>query len=195
MQTRDDYRQVARLHASNIDQGFLSTLGTPFLALLYEAIDAEDSSVLLVAREGPKVVGFVAGALGMRPIYAQLLRRFPRLALALLPAMLSPRKLRRIAELVFVGKKAQLMPGLPDAELLSIAVDPAYRGQGHAARLYQELAAQFGARGLSRFRIVVGSSLGPAHKFYVRQGARPVGEFEVHAGQRSVMYVHGAGAA
>lgn len=192
---REVYRRVAELHAASIDQGFLSSLGTPFLALLYEAIDADASSVLLVAREQGEVVGFVAGAHGMRPVYRQLLRRLPRLVAALLPAMLSPRKLVRIAEIVFVGKKAQAIAGLPDAELLSIAVDPRYRGRGHAERLYQQLALHFAARGLASFRIVVGDALAGAHRFYARQGARPVGQLEVHQGQGSVMYVHDEGTA
>jgi ribosomal protein S18 acetylase RimI-like enzyme len=195
MHDREVYRQVAQLHVANIDQGFLSSLGTSFLALLYEAIDTNESSVLLVARDGGRVVGFVAGTLGMLPIYRQLLRRAPRLAWALLPALLSPRKLLKIAEIVFIGKKTQTIADLPDAELLSIVVDPAERGKGHADQLYGALIAAFAQRGLSRFRIVVGTSLHTAHRFYARQGAQAVGQVEVHAGQVSVMYVHDGNAA
>ena len=71
---RDDYRCVAKLHAASIDQGFLSTLGPRFLALLYRAIDESPDSVLILAREDDQVVGFVAGTLDMGPVYRGLLR-------------------------------------------------------------------------------------------------------------------------
>jgi ribosomal protein S18 acetylase RimI-like enzyme len=190
MHSPEVYQQVARLHADNIDQGFLSSLGVSFLALLYEAIDANASSVLLLARHEGKVVGFVTGAEGMGSIYRELLRRWPRLALALLPALLSPRKVWKIAEIVFMGRKAQPLPNLPQAELLSIAVDPGQRGLGYAAALYAGLVQHFRERHVDGFRIVVGDSLAPAHRFYQRMGATPVGRIEVHKGQSSVMYSH-----
>lgn len=190
MHNREIYQQVARLHASCIDQGFLSSLGTPFLTLLYESIDANDSSVLLIAREGSQVVGFVSGAQGMGSIYRQLLRRWPRLLVAMLPALASPRKLWKIAEILLMSRKAQPLPDLPHAELLSIAVHPAYRSQGHAPNLYQALVSHFRQKGVGRFRIVVGDGLATAHRFYKKMGARPAGSIEVHQGQASVIYVH-----
>ena len=190
MHNRDVYLQVAQLHASNIDQGFLSSLGTPFLSLLYEAIDANESSVLLIARHEGHVVGFVTGTEGMGSIYRHLLRRWPRLLWALLPALASPRKLAKIAEILLLDNKAKPLPDLPHAELLSIAVDPDQRGQGHAQTLYRGLVAHFRQRGVCGFRIVVGEKLATAHRFYKRMGAHPVGHIEVHKGQASTLYVH-----
>ena len=56
-----DYRTVASLHCDYINQSFLATLGVPFLSLLYEAIDKDSESILLVERVDHSVVGFVAG--------------------------------------------------------------------------------------------------------------------------------------
>lgn len=190
MHSRDVYRQVAQLHAGNIDQGFLSSLGISFLSLLYEAIDANESSVLLIARQEGRVVGFVTGAEGMGSIYRQLLRRWPSLFMALLPAMVSPRKLSKIAEILWMGKKEKPVLGLPHAELLSIAVEPGQRGQGCAQSLYRELVDHFRERGVFAFRIVVGEQLKTAHQFYKKMGAEPVGCIEVHQGQGSIMYVY-----
>lgn len=190
MHSPEVYRQVARLHAGNIDQGFLSSLGLPFLTLLYEAIDSNDSSVLLLAKLDGNVIGFVAGAEGMGSIYRQLLRRWPRLTWALLPALLSPRKVWKMVEILLLDKKSQPLSILPHAELLSIAVEASHRSQGHAADLYVELVLHFRERKLDGFKIVVGESLAAAHKFYQRMGATPVGRVEVHQGQTSVMYVH-----
>jgi ribosomal protein S18 acetylase RimI-like enzyme len=190
MHDKEVYRRVAQIHANNIDQGFLSTLGTPFLTLLYEAIDANESSVLLVARHKGQVVGFVSGAEGMGAIYRHLLRRFFKLAWALLPAMASPRKLWKIGEILLMSKKTQVRPDFPHAELLSIAIDPAQRGQGHAQNLYQELVEHFKGRRVSLFRIVVGEALPEAQRFYTKMGAQPLGQIEVHQGRVSLVYVH-----
>ena len=85
------WRQVARLHADNLDQGFLATLGQRFLALMYRAIDECDSAVLLVEQRDGRVIGFVAGANSMGPIYRQMLRHWLRLIPSLFPALLNPR--------------------------------------------------------------------------------------------------------
>lgn len=190
MRNHDIYQQIAHLHATNIDQGFLSSLGIPFLRLLYESIDANEASVLLTALDEGRVVGFVAGAVGMGSIYRELVRRWPRLFVALLPAMASPKKVWRIMETLLVGKKTHLLTDLPPAELLSIAVDPAHRHHGHAQGLYVDLVRQFQVRGVDRFKIVVGESLMGAHRFYRKMGAKPAGQIEVHRGQASVVYVH-----
>lgn len=190
MYSREIYRQVAQLHAANIDKGFLCSLGTSFLALLYEAIDRSEGGVLLVALRDDQVVGFVAGTQGMRAIYGQLLRRWPSLMIALLPAFASPRKLWKIGEIVRMRKKQQRLSNLPQAELLSIAVDPAQRRSGHAQILYQGLVNHFRERKVGRFRIVVGAPLAAAHRFYLKMGAQTAGRIVVHRGQESVMYVH-----
>jgi ribosomal protein S18 acetylase RimI-like enzyme len=190
MRSGDIYRQVAQLHAGNIDQGFLSTLGVPFLTLLYEAIDGDASSVLLIEEKDGRVAGFVAGAIGMRPIYRQLLRRWPRLIPALMPALLSPRKLWRMVEILMLGSKPPVLKDLPHAELLSIAVSPEMRGKGCAQALYLRLTRHFEETGTESFRIVVGEALHPAHRFYTRMGARVVGEVEIHRGRKSLVYTH-----
>lgn len=184
------YRHVAALHAANIDQGFLATLGVPFLSLMYRAIDEAPDSVLLTEERGGRVVGFVSGGVGMGPIYRRLLRRPFSLARALLPSALHPSRVKRIVDILLYGR--QLSPGaavLPDAELLSIAVDGAARGGGVAEHLYRRLENHFRQRGFSAFRITVGDALTPAHRFYSRMGAIPVTHTQVHAGEGSVVYV------
>ena len=77
------YRQVAALHAANIDQGFLATLGVPFLALMYRAIDEAADSVLFVEESGGRVLGFISGGTGMGSIYRTMLRKPVALGLSL----------------------------------------------------------------------------------------------------------------
>ena len=192
-----DHQRVAQLHSENIDQGFLSTLGPRFLRLLYQAIDECPEACLLLAREGGQVVGFVAGTLNMGPVYRRLLRHWLALGLSLAPSLLIPRRLWCILEILRYSRGghggANALPALPAAELLSIAVDPAYRGRGIAEDLYAGLKLFFATRGLGEFKIIVGAPLAPAHRFYRRMGAVPVTEIEVHRGDASTVYVQRVG--
>ena len=189
MNKRELYRQVAELHVANINRGFLSTLGIGFVALMYRAIDECENSIFFVEEHDGRVIGFVAGATGMGPIYKRMLRYWPRLIVAMLPSMVFPRRIWRIFEIMRYGSGKPSVV-LPNAELLSIAVDAEHRGQGHAEALYRRLVDYFQVRGDPAFKITVGNALAPAHKFYLRMGAVPVTEIQVHKGELSTVYVH-----
>jgi len=199
-----DYQRVAQLHAQNIDQGFLSTLGPRFLSLLYQAIDEFPDACLLLARDGERVVGFVAGTLNMGQVYRHLLRHWLALGLSLAPSLLVPWRLWRMVEILRYSRgesgrvraldtESAEVPPLPAAELLSIAVDPACQGRGIAADLYAGLKIFFATRGQGAFKIIVGAPVAPAHRFYRRMGAVPVAEIEVHRGAASTVYVQQVG--
>ena len=185
------YRQVARLHMDGINRGFLPQLGQGFMALLYEAIDRCQASVLIVEVENAKVIGFVSGAGSMKPIYRQLLRKPFHLLVALLPSLIRPQRLKRIYEILRYSSRTnngEVMT-LPEFELLSIVVAPAARGTGCSEHLYKKLIEHCDQQQIEAFKIIVGDALAPAHRFYQRMGAQPAGRVEVHAGERSVIYV------
>ena len=188
MSKRDFYRQVAQLHIANINQGFLSTLGVGFVSLLYQVIDEGSDSVLLTVERDGRVVGFVAGGMGMGSIYRRMIYHTPRLALALLPSLFFPRRIWRMLEILRYSRDNDQSSSWPRAELLSIALDPAFRGQHLAETLYRRLTEFFESRGNTEFKIVVGAALAPAHKFYLRMGAEPVAQTEVHQGEHSTIY-------
>lgn len=184
------YDQVAALHISCIGQGFLATLGVPFLALMYQAIDESDTAVLLTEQRDGRAIGFVSGCVGMKAIYQRMMRSPFRLARALLPSLIHPTRLAKVLDILrYDGGGTSSKPDWPPAELLSIAVVPEVRGSGVAEILYRNLASHFAAVGEPAFRIVVGNALEPAHRFYKRMGAIPVGRIEVHRGEGSVVYV------
>lgn len=190
MDKRDLYRQVAELHVGNIDQGFLATLGVSFVSLMYRAIDEARDSVLLVEERDDRVVGFVSGGIGMAPIYKRMLRYPFRLAICLLPSVLRPGRILSIMEILRYSKGKDQQADLPKAELLSMAVSSAYRGQQVAERLFRRLVDHFKASGVPAFKITVGEALAPAHRFYQRMGAAPAAKVEVHDGKSSTIYLH-----
>jgi GNAT superfamily N-acetyltransferase len=186
---RGIHRQVAEMHVACLDQGFLSSLGPAILTELYRAIDTNDDSVLIVEMKDSRVIGFVAGSTGMRPVYREMLARPIGMAKASLPLMLRPRKVWGILEILRHGRSRRTDSALPDNELLSIAVAPVARGSGVAERLYNKLVDHFRRQGVGAFRIVVGDQLAPAHRFYQKMGAQAAEKVEVHAGQGSTIYV------
>lgn len=192
MNKSDRYRQVATLHSTNIDQGFLSTLGPSFLTLVYRAIDEAPSGALIVEEDkNGRVLGFVAGGVGLRAIYLRLLRRPVQLSMALVPSLMRPRRWRPIFDILRYGiaSESREHTGLPQAELLSIVVAPDVRGRGVADALYRRLIERFMSQGVGSFQIVVGDALLPAHRFYRRMGAVVAARIEVHAGEGSSIYV------
>lgn len=184
------YRQVAKIHAESINQGFLSSLGERFLALLYEAIDSDPNCALFIEQFDGKVVGFITGGRSLGTVYRHLLKRWPRLVVALLPALLNVAKLKRVIEIVWYNRKQKPVPGCPIAELFSIAVLKNARGGGAAQRLYKELAKRFFQDGEKAFCFVVGGSLLPAQRFYQRMGAVPIAQVTMHQDQFSILYRH-----
>jgi ribosomal protein S18 acetylase RimI-like enzyme len=183
------YQQVAQLHIECIDQGFLPKLGARFLALMYQAIDEGEDSVLLVRRERDEIVGFVSGGTGMGRIYKRMLWRAPSLLIALAPSLVRPARLGRIFDIVRYSRRAPEMERLPTAELLSIAVAAPYRGRGHAEALYRALCSDLQGKGVTSFKITVGSTLSCAQRFYARMGAALSGSETIHRGESSLVYV------
>ena len=187
--SHDVYQMVAKLHCEHLNQGFLATLGPSFLTLLYEAIDKDQSSVLIVKEVDGKIVGFVSGAVSLRPIYSRLLYRPFSLFSALASCFFSISKLSKIIEILFLAKNNPILNKLPRHELLTIVVDPLWQGRGHAEDLFQSLCSYFKKTNVTDFKIIVGSDLARAHAFYLKMGCVVVGKIEVHEGKDSLTYV------
>tara|TARA_B100000963_G_scaffold340487_1_gene339231 strand:- start:1138 stop:1737 length:600 start_codon:yes stop_codon:yes gene_type:complete len=185
----EDFLAVAKLHCGYINKGFLATLGVPFLALLYEAIDNDKESFLIVERFENKIIGFVCGTSGLKKIYFQLLFRPIRLISSLKSSIFSLSKIYKIFEIFKVSKNYTYSKKLPNEELLSIVVDPSHQGDGHAETLFNALCLRFKENEKKSFKIIVGSNLDRAHSFYTKMGAAPISRVQVHKGKDSIIYL------
>ena len=74
---------------------------------------------------------------------------------ALIPSLLSPSRIYKIAEILFRPSANKSAVELPAEELLSIVVDPSQQGEGYAEKLFVSLCKYFDAKGVPEFRIVV----------------------------------------
>ncbi len=180
-----DAALAASLHASEIGEGFLPSLGRPFLERLYRRIVKDPGAFLLVAEDDGPAVGFVAGTDDVRALYRSFLLHdgVPATLLALPRVVRAWRKV--LETLRYPAGEAEL----PSAELLAIAVAAGQRGKGVGSQLVEALTDEFDRRSVPAVRVVVGAANDAAIALYRRGGFRPVARLEVHRGTPSQVLV------
>ena len=183
------YQAAARLHCDLITEGFLTTLGVPFLSLLYRSMDQDSDSAFLVEGVDGEVVGFVTGTSGIGRIYRRLLLQPHRLLFALRGCLFSPLKIYGILEILMFSIIKKNSMQLPSEELLSIVVRRDFQGNGFAENLFGSLCAHFASKGAQSFKIIVGNDLDRAHAFYKKMGCIPCIEIQMHSGSNSIVYI------
>jgi ribosomal protein S18 acetylase RimI-like enzyme len=195
---------AARLHAGLITEGFLARLGPRFLGPLYRCVAAGPDSFLLIAEgadpggDDPEggagggahagdraVAGFLAGALDLRALYRRFaLRHGVGAAFSSLPRLVPA--LPRVWETVRHGAAAP-GPETAGAELLSVAVDPAWQGRHVGALLVSAFVDELDRRGVESSQVVVGADNDRAVALYGRAGFTSVRTFELHRGTTSLL--------
>jgi ribosomal protein S18 acetylase RimI-like enzyme len=183
--TRDDASRVAALHAGRITEGFLPTLGPAFLTRLYRRIVAAPEGIVLVADVDGEVVGFVAAATSLDRIYRSFLVRDGVLA-ALSAAPQIVRSWRRVLETLRYPASTE---GLPEAEILAVAVDSSASGRGVGRELVGAALAGLERRGVPAVRVVAGADNAPAIGLYRRCGFETAARTAVHEGTPSEVLV------
>jgi len=189
--TAADAAAMARLHADGMPDAFLPTLGRPFLTRLYRAIAADPDAVAMVAEGVDGVAGFAAGVTSVGAFYRRFARGHgPAAALAAASRLVRPRVAWRLLETVRYPSQADAGDGrLPDAELLSIAVDPAWRVGGTGRALADGVLAGLADRGVGELKVVVGADNLAANRFYARVGFREAGTLSIHQGTPSKVWI------
>jgi ribosomal protein S18 acetylase RimI-like enzyme len=188
--TPADAAAMARLHADGMPDAFLPTLGPRFLARLYRALATDPEAVALVAEGVDGVVGFAAGVTSVGGFYRRFARGHgPAAALAAAPRLVRPSVARRLLETVRYPGDADGNGHLPDAELLSIAVAPAFRAGGTGRALADGVLAGLAGRGADDIKVVVGAANQGANRFYARVGFREAGQLTVHQGTPSNVWI------
>ena len=185
-----DAAAMARLHVDGMPDAFLPTLGPRFLARLYQALATDPEAVALVAEGVDGVVGFAAGVTSVGGFYRRFARGHgPAAALAAGPRLVRPGVARRLLETVRYPADAGGNGHLPDAELLSIAVAPAFRAGGTGRALADGVLAGLAGRGVDDVKVVVGAANQGANRFYAKVGFAEAGQLTVHQGTPSNVWI------
>jgi ribosomal protein S18 acetylase RimI-like enzyme len=183
--TDADAAIAAGLHVEQISEGFLSLLGTGFLQRLYRRIRVHPHSFLLMADAQGTPVGFIAGSTDVAGLYRSFLWRDGALA-ALQAAGPLARGWRRVFETLRHGASDRTATAR-GAELLSVAVDQGWRGQGAGRLLVAAFLAEAAARGSDAAHVVVGADNVGAVALYQQAGFVALERFELHPGTQSLL--------
>jgi ribosomal protein S18 acetylase RimI-like enzyme len=182
--TAPDLGAVARLHADEIGEGFLSALGPRFLSRLYQRIAADPRSFVLIEVKRERVEGFVAGSIDVRALYRSFLWRDGLVAALAAAPRLVPGWRRALETLGHGGKGPA---GAQTGELLAIAVAPRSQGRGIGQRLVLAFLGELERRGISTAQVVVAADNHRAIELYRRCGFATSRTIELHAGTASLL--------
>lgn len=171
---------AAALHIQGINTGFISSLGINFVTALYEAIAKSASSFGFAVEDNDKVLGFVTFTTNLNRLYKSIIaKKGWRFALLLAGKMFSVKRIKRIFETLFYPSRVKKMH-LPDAELLSIAVNPEKYHNGLATELVRKSFEHCRKIGLDKVKVLVAAANEPANKLYRKCGFKLVGQIDNH---------------
>ncbi len=181
-----DARSMAELHARRIDEGFLPTLGTAFLARLYGRVVRTRTAAAFVAVDAEgTTVGFAAACADLGSLYRRFAVRDGAIA-ALQAAPRIARSWRRVLETMRYPQHAD---GLPPAEILAVAVGERAAGRGVGRALVDACVRDLARSGVTGVKVTAGSHNGAARALYEGCGFHEATRVHVHDGVESSVYV------
>lgn len=184
------FEEIALIHQAMLPDGFLSTLGTPFLKTIYREIAADPNSQLLCATDLRNVtLGFICGTTSTSSLYRRfitrnLCRTFARLS----PKLLSYRFLLKISQTLFIPSRNK-QNELPAPQLLNFCVSARHQGKGVGKQLFAKLRHWFKTRNINEVTITTGCEQQNAQSFYEAHGLQPLGACSLHKANDSVIYI------
>lgn len=182
-----DAAQLARLHVECLPESFLPSLGQRFMQLMYEAIATDEQGAIVVADQGSRVVGFVSAVSSVPEFYRRFYRTHGLKAFAYaLPRLVRWPVLKRAFE---TARYPARTPQIPEAEILSVALDPEYRGRGTGRAMVQEALRELQRRGVMEAKVVAQIDLTAANQLYRSMGFQLIDQIDVHDGQKSNVWV------
>ncbi|MGZ6974655.1 MAG: GNAT family N-acetyltransferase [Acidimicrobiia bacterium] len=183
-----DSSRLADLHATRITDGFLPSLGPAFLERLYRRIARSVDSFAFVATDDSDqhIAGFAAATADVGQLYRSFALR-DGLVAGFVAAPRLIRSWRRVLETVRYpsGEGA----GLPDAEILAVAVEADSGGHGIGTLVVDAATRRLGERGENAVKVVAGSDNVAALRLYERCGFERHSRIEVHEGVSSEVLV------
>jgi ribosomal protein S18 acetylase RimI-like enzyme len=185
--TSADAAAAAALHAGQIREGFLASLGPRFLGRLYRRVPRVPGSFLLVLEAEGRIVGFLAGSVDVGALYKTFVVRDGAFVVFGCAARLV-RSPRRVFETLRHGTSEDA----DEPELLAVALDPEARGLGGGRVLVEGFLTEIARRGRSTAHVVVASGNDRAVALYRRTGFDVVERFELHRGSESLLMRHSA---
>lgn len=180
-----DLDRIAALHAERIREGFLTSLGIPFLRRLYRRVLRSNDAFLFVDDVDDHVSGFVAGVADLGALY----RRFITRDGAAAAVRAAPRLLRTFPRVLETLKYPSTTGALPNAEILAVAVAADCGGRGIGTSLVRAATIEFDRRAVRAAKVVTTTDNDAAIAMYRACGFVSTTGLEVHPGRSSEVLV------
>ena len=186
----DYFLDIAIIHKTEIEDGFLSTLDTKFLSLIYKHIATSAYSFLFAAIENKRVVGFICGSVDSKKVIYSFVFRFGFRSFPLLAKKLFTfSNAKKFFEVLLYPIREE-NEHLPESEILNFCINNSLQGRGLGKRLFKELVREYSRRSIKEFKIVTGASQKKAQNFYNAVGAKKVSEINIHGDEPSLMFLY-----
>lgn len=160
--------RLAKIHKEVLAESFLSSLGLPFLKLLYPILLSNKKNVVLVANDKNEIVGFLVATIDNNNLLKSVVSL--RNLLSLLPTLV-PVFITHPPFLLALGKWSLTQKQhSPSAELQFIAILPKYQGKGLGTKMVIVLNNLFQKRGVKSYLVSTKSNNFLSNGFYKRLG-------------------------
>ena len=184
-----DAEAMARIHREALPTAFLPSLGLPFLHRLYRALARDPDGVALVAENGNGIVGFATGTSSVKSFYKRFfVRHGVPAAVSIVPRLV--RRPRLLAHALETARYPDGADGLPESELLSIAVHPDWSARGTGRMLAEGILRGLARRGAEQVKVVVAEANEGANRFYERLDFELASRINVHRDEVSNVWVY-----
>lgn len=185
---RKDCPKVAKIHFQEIKFGFLNQLGEKFLGYFYKAMVNSSNAFLVVVEDNESIIGFISGSTNLNKFYKEFVKKYAlRSFFIFLKRIFNVSIFKKAFETMKYSRKEE---GMPQAELLSIAVSKEFHGKGVAQTLLERFISEMKTRGVDKLKVVVGESLVGANRFYKKSGFEFHSKNYVHKDKPSNIYIY-----
>jgi N-acetylglutamate synthase-like GNAT family acetyltransferase len=172
---------------------------TMILTTLYRYFITHE--LVYVYLEDAQVKGFISASLSTNKVMRRFITSSPTGLLHILIAVIRrPSLLKSIYETYSSTRTVSRLSStstptaaLPTVELLSIVVASTTRQGGIGTRLLTAPESDFKGRGIEHYKVVAGSKLIGANRFYIKNGFEKVARVKIHGEEESNVYVKRVG--
>jgi len=149
----------------------LSDLGPWFVRFLHRHMVSSRYCACLVAETENSIVGYAATLLSTKKFYREFfLKKGIMAGLMILPWLCTPRNIRTVLNASVYSNQANQAD--PEAELVSIVVQPEARGMGVGQKLYWGVVNELTNAGITRLKISTPKENKIANEMYIKQGCK-----------------------
>jgi ribosomal protein S18 acetylase RimI-like enzyme len=162
-----DIDKIAGLHKKLLWESILGEFGLLFLKELYLSISRDRESIIILAKNGNDVVGFLIATKNKYSFYSRIARNFsPILFLTALKSLiLKPLLPFKFISWWFFSRKINL----PKAELQFIAIDNQFQSLGLGSKMLKLLEKVYAKSHIDTFSVGTKSENKASNRFYIKK--------------------------